>query len=248
MKRCLVAIVLGSSLAATGCTLQVKQTPYIKAETLPSQVLEEGLEYIAKRDYAAARSHLDKYQNKTPSIRFVLAMTYAADGTIFNGGLLRSGLKLENLIYSFRDHPEILATMQDKLKPLFKLKAYHKFKADFKKYLIFSPKKLIPMYAFMSTLDAQHKEKPKDWPKDKKFEPYEEAANAWYEAAKRWENKIPDYVIAFGDALETAELNGNHKRARGFALIRSKLRKLQKELKEKKKTPNPDSKKPKLQN
>ena len=226
-------------MAVTGCTLQVKETPYIKAEALPAQVLEEGLEFIAKRDYAAARSHLSKYPNKTPSIRFVLAMTYAADGTIFNGGFIESGTRLKDLIYNFKDEPKMLAAMQDQLEPLFELKAYHQFKADFKKYLIFSPKQLIPMYAYMSTLDAQYKQKPKDWPKDKKFEPYEEASNAWYEAAKRWKYKIPDYVLAFGDALGIAELKGNHKRARGFALIRSKLRKLQKELKEeKKKKPN----------
>ena len=115
-----LAILVSTSFPS--CQLPYKSTPPIASQKKPDEILKKGIGYIAKQDYAGARSYLEKYNQKDPSIEFVIAMSYAGDGTIFNGGLNRAGRNLENLIYDFENNPKMLKKMQEELKPFLSLK------------------------------------------------------------------------------------------------------------------------------
>ena len=209
MKRWFEVIVLGSVLAVTGCTMPYKQTPPIKYKTKEPKALKKGLDYMVQKDYASARSYLEKYPAGTPSIKFAIAMSYAADGTIFNGGLLDAGERLEKLIYQFEDHPRIIEQMQDNLTILFTLEEYKKSKRMFRNCIFLFPKQLTPLYAFMCTVDQS----------------YEKAAKAWDEAKEYWPHKFDGFINAFLYLHKNATARKDLKRARGYSLILKKLQK-----------------------
>ncbi len=212
MKRCLRSILLitagfFSSSAVPGCSIPYRSTPPIENTARDTDVLDKGLEYIVNKDYAGARSYLEKFQEYDPSIKFAIAMSYAGDGNLFNGGLMNAGRGFERLIYQFARKPHIMEELQEDLKPLFKLDVYASSKKTFKNWASMFPRELFPMYAFMCTAEGD----------------YESAADAWAAAKKYWPKKKERFEIAFLYLMTRAQERKDLKNVHGFSRILNKL-------------------------
>jgi len=203
MKRCLEALVLSSVLATSGCTVPVKETPPIPAYAGPCKVLGTGLDYLALKDYPSVRSHFCKYHQQTPSMEYLVALSYVGDGNIFNGGLFEAGNRLQELIFKFMQEPYILSKMQEDLEPLFELEEYQKNKKSLLGWVSAFPRELTPIYAFMCTVEGN----------------YDEAAKAWSECKQYWPNHLEKFRNAFKAAKFFARIEKNYEMEHGLSFI-----------------------------